>query len=371
MFKSAASTLLRTSVAPAFRRTQAFSARRCFSDEVARLDIFNPTEEHKALRTMVRQFAQNEVEPQANEYNKAEKMNMDLFRQAGELGLLGITVEPEFGGSGMDTTAAVIVHEELSASDPGFCLAYLAHSMLLVNNLNQNGNDKLRAKYLPDLCSGAKIGGMGMSEPDAGTDVLALKTTAKKSEDGSYYTLNGNKMWITNGANSEGTETGDVFLVYARTGEKKTDLTLFLIEKGMPGFQLGQKIMDKCGMRASMTAELVFDSVKVPAENIVGEEHKAVACMMRNLQIERVVLAAMSCGIAKRSIEVMNKYAQERTSFGKPLNNFGQIQRLIAESYASFMAGRAYTYNTALNAIGELWRPCRLRRCEVVLWQNG
>jgi isovaleryl-CoA dehydrogenase len=258
-------------------------------------------------------------------------------------------VEPEFGGSGMDTTAAVIVHEELSASDPGFCLAYLAHSMLLVNNLNQNGNDKLRAKYLPDLCSGAKIGGMGMSEPDAGTDVLALKTTAKKSEDGSYYTLNGNKMWITNGANSEGTETGDVFLVYARTGEKKTDLTLFLIEKGMPGFQLGQKIMDKCGMRASMTAELVFDSVKVPAENIVGEEHKAVACMMRNLQIERVVLAAMSCGIAKRSIEVMNKYAQERTSFGKPLNNFGQIQRLIAESYASFMAGRAYTYNTALN----------------------
>jgi isovaleryl-CoA dehydrogenase len=267
----------------------------------------------------------------------------------GDLGLLGITVDPEFGGSGMDTTAAVIVHEELSASDPAFCLAYLAHSMLLVNNLNQNGNDELRAKYLPDLCSGAKIGGMGMSEPDAGTDVLGMKTTATKSEDGSYYTLNGAKMWITNGADSTGTETGDVFLVYGKTGEKKTDLTLFLVEKGMPGFELGQKIMDKCGMRASMTAELVFDNVKVPAGNIVGFENQAVTCMMRNLQLERVVLAAMSCGIAKRSVEVMNQYAQDRKSFGKPLNNFGQIQRLIADSYAAFMAGRAYTYNTALN----------------------
>jgi isovaleryl-CoA dehydrogenase len=293
---------------------------------------------------MVRGFVEAEVEPQAIEFNRAEKMNVPLFRKLGELGLLGVTVPEEYGGSGMDATAAVIVHEELAASDPGFCLAYLAHSMLFVNNLAQNGSEAQKLKYLPGVCDGSKIGGMCMSEPGAGTDVLGMKTTAKK--DGDDYVINGAKMWITNGT-IDGVGTGDCYLVYAKTGETKADVSLFLVEKGMPGFSLGQKIHDKCGMRASMTAELVFQDVRVPAANLVGKENGALMCMMRNLQIERIVLAAMSLGIARRCVEEMNRYAKDRKAFGSSLNSFGQMQRLMAESYAEYMAGRAYVYNTA------------------------
>jgi len=155
-------------------------------------------------------------------------------------------------------------------------------------------------------------------------------------------------MWITNGT-TDGKDTGDCFLVYAKTGEKKSEVSLFLVEKGTPGFSLGQKIHDKCGMRASMTAELVFDNCRIPAENLVGGLNGAMLCMMRNLQIERVTLAAMSLGIARRCVEAMNRYAQERKAFGQTLNSFGQMQRFIAESYAEYMAGRAYVYNTSSN----------------------
>lgn len=196
--------------------------------------------------------------------------------------------------------------------------------MLFVNNLNQNGSHELKARLLPDACSGAKIGGMGMSEPGVGTDVLGMSTTAKLSADGQHYILNGSKMWITNGT-IDGTNTGDVFLVYAKTGDKRGEITSFIVEKGMPGFSLGHKIEDKCGMRASMTAEIVFNDVKVPKENIVGKLHGASICMMRNLEIERITLAAMSLGIARRSIEVMSNYAQERKAFGKPIGEFGQV----------------------------------------------
>lgn len=316
-----------------------------------KIDIFNPTEEHRQLREMIRSFAENEVDPQALEYNREEKFNHELFKKLGELGLLGITVDPEFGGSGMDATAAVIAHEELAASDPAFTLSYLAHSMLFVNNLYQNGSNEQRAQYLPDVCSGVKIGGMCMSEPGAGTDVLSMKTKAEKSSDGSYYTLTGNKMWITNGT-VDGSNTGDIFLVYAKTGNTGKpikDVSAFIVTKGMEGFKLGQKIEDKLGMRASMTAELVFDEVKVPAENLIGVEGGASLCMMRNLEIERVTLAAMSLGIARRCVEVMNNYGQERIAFGQPIGNYGQIQKNIAESYAEYMAGRTYVYNTAMH----------------------
>ncbi len=316
----------------------------------AKLDIFSPTEEHSALREMLRGFVTTEVDPQALEYNRKELFNVDLFRKLGELGLLGITVPGEYGGSEMDATAAVIAHEELAASDPAFCLSYLAHSMLFVNNLAQNGSHEQKMKYLPGACDGSLIGGMGMSEPGAGTDVMGMGTTATPNADGTKYTLNGAKMWITNGT-IDGTDTGDVFLVYAKTGKGrgKDDLTSFLVEKGMPGFSLGQKIEDKCGMRASHTAELVFDNVEVPAENIVGNIGEATLCMHRNLEIERLVLAAMSLGIARRSIEVMTNYAQERKAFGKSIGEYGQIQKTIAESYAEYMAGRAYVYNFAMN----------------------
>ncbi len=305
-------------------------------------DLFNPTDDHFELRKMVRDFATRSVEPQAEEYDRTERFNVPLFRQLGELGLLGITVDDRFGGSGMDAAAAVIAHEELAAVDPGFTLAYLAHSMLFANNLNQNGSDEQRQRYLPAACDGSAICGMCMSEPDAGTDVLGMRTTAKKV--GDRYVLNGAKMWITNGAVSD-TELGDTFLVYARMeGAARKELTMFIVEKGFKGFSLGQKIHGKLGMRASTTAELVFEDCEVPEENRVGPEGSAALHMMKNLEVERLTLAAMSLGIARRSIEIMNAYGRDRKSFGQPLNRYGQIQRHIAESYAEFMAGRTYTY---------------------------
>lgn len=312
--------------------------------------LFHPTEEHAALRQMLRAFVESEVDPQALAHNRTETFNVELFRKLGSLGLLGVTVEPEYGGSGMDAIAACIVHEELAASDPAFCLSYLAHSMLFVNNVARNGNHEQKLKYLPRACSGEIICGMGMSEPSVGTDVLGLSTTAKLTADGKHYLLNGAKMWITNGT-IDGKSTGDAFLVYAKTdlSQKNGGLTSFLVDKDMPGFTLGQKIEDKCGMRASMTAELVFSDVKVPVENVVGEVGKATLCMMRNLEIERVTLAAMALGIARRSIEVMTRYSQERKAFGKPIAEYGQIQKAIAESYAEYMAGRSYVYNMAAN----------------------
>jgi len=299
------------------------------------------------LREMVKSFSEDRVDPQALEHDREEKFNHALFKELGDLGLLGMTVDEKYGGSGMDPTAAVIVHEELASADPAFCLSFLAHSMLFANNLNLNGNEEQKMKYLPGASDGSLIGGMGMSETGAGTDVLGLTSNAKKQADGSWI-LNGGKMWITNGAVTD-TELGDVFLVYARTGEKRSDVSLFLLEKGTEGFSLGQRIKDKCGMRASNTAELVFQDVHLPAEALVGSEGEAMIHMMRNLELERLVLAAMSLGIAKRSIELMNRYATERKAFGEPINRFGQIQKHIADSYAEYMAGKTYTYNVANN----------------------
>ncbi|KAL3904855.1 MAG: hypothetical protein SGPRY_011134, partial [Prymnesium sp.] len=282
-------------------------------------------------------------------YNREERFNAALFQRAGELGLLGVTVDPEYGGSGMDATAACIVHEELSSSDPAFCLSYLAHSQLFVNNLARNASPEQCARWLPAACSGEAIGGMGMSEPGTGTDVLAMRTSAKKHGDGGWV-LNGSKMWITNGCVDDET-LGDMFLVYARTAgpEVKASqaVSLFMVEKGMAGFSLGQRIKEKCGMRASPTAEIVFEDVHLPPDNLIGTEGRATICMMRNLEIERVVLAAMAVGIARRSLEVMNTYASDRQAFGQPIAQFGQIQRHLAESYAEYMAGKTYLYQTA------------------------
>ncbi len=308
-------------------------------------DIYNPTEEHLALREMVRDFAEREVQPQARAHDRTETFNIPLFRKLGNLGLLGLTVPERWGGAGMDATAAVIAHEELSAVDPGFTLSYLAHAMLFVNNFNVNANDAQRGRVLPKVISGEWIAGMGMSEPHAGTDALAMSTSARR--DGDHYVLNGAKMWITNGAINE-TELGDCFLVYARTSsEKGRQISSFLVEKGAPGFRLGQKIHDKLGMRASATAELVFEDCIVPAENLIGNEGESTKHMMRNLELERLTLAAMSLGIARRCVEVMNRYSGERHAFGQSLRNFGQIQRYIGDSYAEWMAGRAYVYATS------------------------
>tara|TARA_B100001248_G_scaffold257619_1_gene240479 strand:- start:8431 stop:9618 length:1188 start_codon:yes stop_codon:yes gene_type:complete len=311
------------------------------------MDLYNPTEEHKMLREMVATFTKTEVEPQAHEYDKKEEFNLPLFRKLGELGLLGITADEEFGGSGMDAVSAVIAHEELSYSDPGFCLAYLAHSMLAVNNINVNANQEQKEKYLPKLCSGEWVGAMAMSEPHVGTDVLGMSTTAVK--EGDHYILNGQKMWITNGAIDEQGTAADVMLVYAKTGEKngRAMISTFLVEKGMPGYSVGQKIQDKLGMRGSNTAEIVFENCKVPVANLIGEEGDSMLHMMKNLEIERVTLAAQSLGIARRCIDVMSKYAEEREAFGKPISRFGQIQSYIANSFAEYRAAKAYIYETA------------------------
>eukprot|EP00978_Attheya_sp_CCMP212_P044024 scaffold297622_cov56-Attheya_sp.AAC.8 len=316
--------------------------------------LFNPTEDHLALRSMLRTFVEREVEPQAHEYNKTETFNVPLFRKLGTadpegLGILGLTVPEKFGGTGLiDAAAVALVHEELSYADPAFCLSYLAHSLLFVNNLAVNGTDEQRARFLPEACAGNKIGGMCMSEPGAGTDVLGMKTTAVFDESLNGYILNGTKMWITNGTLT-GEGTGDIFLVYARTGKNKMDITQFVVEKGMEGFSLGQKIEDKLGMRASNTAELVFENVFVPADtHVIGNVNGAILCMMRNLEIERVGLAAMAIGIARRCIDDMKQYALERSAFqSRDLYAFGQIQRHIAKSYAEYMAGKCYVYGVA------------------------
>lgn len=315
------------------------------SAEWQTFDLFNPTEEHKMLRKMVRDFAVSEVEPQAAEFDRKEIFNISLFRRLGELGLLGITVSDKFGGSGMDGVAAVIAHEELAWSDPGFTLAYLAHSMLCANNLFVNCSDEQRGQWLPKLCSGEWIGSMAMSEPHVGTDVLGMKSTAVPS--GDHYILNGRKMWITNGTVDEKRTPGDCVLVYAKTGDGK--VSSFMVDRSCAGFSVGQKIKDKLGMRASNTAELVFQDCKVPKANLIGREGDSMLHMMRNLQIERLTLAAMSLGIARRSLEIMTKYAGEREAFGKPISAFGQVQSMIAESYAEYRAARTYVYETARN----------------------
>ena len=303
--------------------------------------LFDPSQEHVLLRQTVRDFAREQVEPQALESDRQERFNLDLFRQLGDLGLLGISVPERYGGAGMDAVAAVIVHEELSAVDPGLCLAYLAHSMLFVNNFCRNANDEQRRRYLEKVMSGEWVGGMCMTEPSAGTDVLGMKSQAVRR--GDMYYLNGRKMFITNGALDDAT-LGDIFLVYAKTDQ---GLSSFVVEKDFPGFSLGQRLHGKTGMRASMTAELVFEDCAVPVENRLGQEGESLLHMMRNLEIERVTIAAMSTGIAARCVEIMTRYASERTAYGEPINSFGQVQRYIADSYAQYMAARTYVYHTA------------------------
>jgi isovaleryl-CoA dehydrogenase len=315
------------------------------------MDISNPSEEHTMLREMVRDWTQEYVEPQALEYDREEKFNLPLLREMGEMGLLGISAPEQYGGAGLDATACAIVHEELSASDPGFALAYLAHSMLFVNNLAINGNEEQKQRILPLVCSGQWIGAMAMSEPDVGTDVLGLSTTAKQQQDGTWK-INGRKMWITNGCLDEDGTPADVVWVYAKTGtddKGRVQMSTFLVEAGMPGYAVGQKIYDKTGMRASNTAELVFDDCIVPAENLVGSVGESIIHMMRNLELERLTLAAMSLGIARRSLHEMNKYASERSAFKTQIRNFGQMQRYIGESWSKYRAMRAYIYDTANN----------------------
>ena len=305
-------------------------------------DLYAPTPEHAMLAQTLREFVAREVEPQAARHDRDETFNLALFRQAGSLGLLGLTIGEEYGGAGLDATAAVQLFEALSTSDPGFALAVLAHSVLFAQNVNANGNELQKKHVLPRSVAGEWVGGLCMTEPDVGTDVLAMRTRARRA--GDVYLLDGIKTFITNGGIDENT-LGDAFVVYAATGERS--LSSFLVEKGMPGFRLGQKWKDKLGVRASFTAELVFEGVRVPVEKRLGEEGAGTLAMMRNLEIERLTLAAMSLGIAQRCLGVMIDWSNQRKSFGVPIREHGQVQRYIAESYAEWRAARCLVYDTA------------------------
>jgi isovaleryl-CoA dehydrogenase len=323
-------------------------------------DLHAPTDEHRLLAETLREFVEREVEPQAAEHDREERFNLPLFRRAGDLGLLGATLPEAYGGAGLDATAAVQIYEALSTSDPGFALAVLAHAILFAQNLAVNGDDAQRSRILPPVARGERVGGLCMTEPEVGTDVLAMRTRAKR--DGDVYVLDGTKTFITNGGIDDVT-LGDVFVVYAATGEGV--LTSFLVEKGTEGFRLGQKWKDKLGCRASFTAELIFDGARVPAANRLGEEGQGTLQMMRNLEVERLTLAAMALGIAARSVRTMVGYANERRSFGVPLREHGQIQRYIAESFAEMRSARAFVYDTArridLAATGQrVWRDAKL-----------
>ncbi|TKD12566.1 acyl-CoA dehydrogenase family protein [Polyangium fumosum] len=298
-------------------------------------DLENPTEEHRMLRQMVRNFVRDVVEPQAEEHDRKGTLNVPLLRQAGELGLLGLTIPEKDGGAGMDAVGSVVVHHELSKSDPGFCLAYLAHAVLFVNNFYYASNEAQRERWLSKVISGEWIGAMGMTEPSSGTDVLGMRTTARREGDG--FVIKGHKALITNAVDA------DVFIVYAKVEDA---VTTFVVERNTPGFSVGKKT-EKMGMRASTLSEFMLEDVFVPAENVLGTVGGGVRNMMRNLELERLTLAAMSLGIADRCLDIMVRYAAERTSFGKSIAEHGQIQRYIGESFAKTEAARALVYCVA------------------------
>jgi isovaleryl-CoA dehydrogenase len=293
------------------------------------------SDEHQLLRQTVRQFVATRVEPQAMEHDQTGTFNRGLLHELGKLGLIGVTIPEADGGANLDALASCIVHDELSYSDPGFALGYLAHALLFVNNFYWAGNAAQRCRVLPKVLSGEHVGAMGMSEPAVGTDVLGMQTTATRTSNG--YLLNGRKTFITNGPEA------DVALIYAKLDGR---ITTFVVEKGFAGFSASAKI-GKLGMRASSMSELIFEDVHVPAENLLGTEGGGITNMMRNLEIERLGLSAMSVGMARRCVDVMVKYAAERHTFGKPIACHGQIQRHIGESYAKLEAMRALVYNVA------------------------
>ncbi|GGX72299.1 isovaleryl-CoA dehydrogenase [Saccharospirillum salsuginis] len=289
------------------------------------------------LRDTVHDFAQKTIAPRASEIDEKNTYPNELWQQFGDLGLLGITVDEDLGGTGMGYLAHMIAMEEISRASASVGLSYGAHSNLCVNQIRRNGSDAQKAKYLPKLMSGEHIGALAMSEPGAGSDVVSMKLKAEKK--GDKYVLNGNKMWITNGPDA------DVLVVYAKTDPAggKRGITAFLIEKDFPGFSTAQKL-DKLGMRGSNTCELVFEDCEVPAENVMGNEGDGVKILMSGLDYERAVLAAGPIGIMQACLDVVLPYVHEREQFGQPIGEFQMIQGKVADMYTKLNACRAYVY---------------------------
>lgn len=301
---------------------------------------FNLGEEIDQLRDSVRQFASREILPRAAQIDRDNDFPSDLWRKFGDMGLLGITVDPTYGGSGMGYLAHAVAMEEISRASASVGLSYGAHSNLCVNQIYLNGNPAQRQKYLPGLCSGEHIGALAMSEPNAGSDVVSMTLRAEKRDD--HYLLNGSKMWITNGPDAH------TLVVYAKTdpaGDAK-GITAFIIESDMPGFSRSQKL-DKLGMRGSNTGELVFTDCRVPVDNVLGGEGNGIRVLMSGLDYERTVLAGGPVGIMQACLDQVIPYLHDRKQFGQPIGEFQLMQGKLADMYTDLSASRAYLYAVA------------------------
>jgi len=301
---------------------------------------FGLGEEIEALRDTVRRFAESRIAPLAADTDRNNAFPMHLWRELGDLGVLGITASEDYGGAGMGYLAHCVAMEEISRASASIGLSYGAHSNLCVNQIKRNGSLEQRAKYLPKLISGAHVGALAMSEPGAGSDVVSMKLHAEKR--GESYVLNGNKMWITNGPDA------DVLVVYAKTDPAAgpRGISAFIIEKTFKGFSTAQKL-DKLGMRGSNTCELVFEDCEVPAENLLGAEGRGVNVLMSGLDYERVVLAGGPLGIMAACLDVVVPYVHERKQFDQPIGEFQLMQGKLADMYVQFNASRAYVYAVA------------------------
>ena len=301
---------------------------------------FDLGEDVHSLREMVHRWAQGRVKPMAARIDRENVFPPELWREMGELGLLGITVDEAHGGAGMGYLAHTVAVEEIARASASVSLSYGAHSNLCVNHIKLNGSEAQKRTYLPELVSGAHVGALAMSEAGAGSDVVSMKLRAERRND--HYRLNGTKYWITNGPDA------DTLVVYAKTDPEAgaKGITAFLIEKTMAGFSASPHF-DKLGMRGSNTAELIFEDVEVPFENVLGEEGRGVAVLMSGLDYERVVLAGIGLGIMAACLDEIMPYLAERRQFGQPIGSFQLMQGKMADMYTAMNSARAYVYEVA------------------------